>query len=107
MVKNQRAGILIFVINIKDNLVIVNRGNIRVINTGEGIVAFGKFLLGSGTSNYFAAKYNGDTVSPVVGGKTQAVQQIGAGICDCQVNGLEITFYCLILGTVIHDWTEK
>ena len=52
-------------------------------------------------------KYNGDTVSPVVGGKTQAVQQIGAGICDCQVNGLEITFYCLILGTVIHDWTEK
>ena len=40
-------------------------------------------------------------------GRTQAVQQIGAGICDCQVNGLEITFYCLILGTVIHDWTEK
>ena len=37
----------------------------------------------------------------------RAVQQIGAGICDCQVNGLEITFYCLILGTVIHDWTEK
>ena len=86
MVKNQRAGILIFVINIKDNLVIVNRGNIRVINTGEGIVAFGKFFLGSGTGNYFAAKYNGDTVSPVVGSKTQAVQQIGAGVCDGQIN---------------------
>ena len=53
MVEYQRTGILIFVINIKDNLVIVNRGNIRVINTGKGIVAFGKFLFGSGTGNYF------------------------------------------------------
>ena len=73
MIENQRTGILIFIINIKDNSVIVNRSNIRVINTGEGIVAFGKLFLGSGTGNYFASKYNGDTVSPVVGSKTQAV----------------------------------
>ena len=73
MIENQRPGILIFIINLKANPVIVTRSNIRVINTGEGIVAFGKFFLGSGTGNYFASKYNGDTVSPVVGSKTQAV----------------------------------
>ena len=59
-----------------------------IINAGESIVAFGEFLFGSGTGDYFAAKYNGNTVSSVVGGKTQTVQQIGASICDSQINWL-------------------
>ncbi len=41
---------------------------------------------GSGTGDYFAAKYNGNTVSSVVGGKTETVQKIGTCICNCQVN---------------------
>jgi Mrp family chromosome partitioning ATPase len=37
----------------------------------------GKTSVSFNLANYFAAKYNGNTVSSVVGGKTQTVQQIG------------------------------
>ena len=86
MIKHQWLGGLVFVINIKNNLLIVNGCNIRIINAGKGIVAFGKFLLCSGSCDHFSPKHNGNSMSAVVRGKAETVQKIGTCICNCQVN---------------------
>ena len=69
--------------------------SIRIINAGKGIVAFGKFLLCSGSCDHFSPKHNGNSMSAVVRGKAETVQKIGTCICNCQVNRF--------LGTGNHD----
>ena len=86
MIKDERSCILVFVINVKDDPAVMNGGNIRIINTGKSIVAFGKFFLGSGTCDDFAAEHDADAMRSVMRGKTEAVQEIGTGICDCQID---------------------
>ncbi len=82
---------MIFIINIEDDPFIMDRSNIRIINAGKSIIAFGKFFLCPCSGNDFATKYNGHSVGTVVGGKTQAVQQVGTGIGNSQVDGLLCT----------------
>ena len=62
MIKDERSCILVFVINVKDDPAVMNGGNIRIINTGKSIVAFGKFFLGSGTCDDFAAEHDADAM---------------------------------------------
>lgn len=82
------AGALILVVNVENDPAVVDRSNIRIIDARKGIVAFGKLLLGPGAGNHLAAKYDRDPVCPVMGGKAQAVKQIGTCVCDGQIDWL-------------------
>ena len=63
-------------------------GNIREINAGKCIIAFGALFFPSCSGDCFAVKDNNHSVGTVTGGKTQTVGQIGLGICDLHVNRL-------------------
>ena len=88
MIKGQRTGRLVFVVNIKNNFVIMDGRDVRVIDAGKSIVAFGKFFFRPCSGNHLTPENNGYTMCPVMRGKTQAVQKIGTGICDRQIDGL-------------------
>ena len=88
MVKHQRFGRLVLVINVENNFLIMDGRNIRIINAGKSIIAFGKFLLRPGTCYHLASKHNGNSMGPVMGSKPQTVHQIRPCICNCQINRL-------------------
>ena len=52
---------------------VLDRCNIREINTGKCIVAFGPHLFAAGSCDDFAVKDDIDPVGFVTGGKTEAV----------------------------------
>lgn len=45
MIEFQRLGGVVFIIYVKDDSVVMYGGDIRIINAGKSIVAFGKFFL--------------------------------------------------------------
>ena len=62
-----------FIIQIKDHLLVLNRGNIREVDAGEGIIAFGAFLFAPGAGDHLAVKNDGNSIGFIMGGKAQAV----------------------------------
>ena len=72
-------------------MVFLDNGDIRKINAGKGVIAFSTLFFASGTCNDLAVKYNIDSVSLVMGRKTQAVSQICAGVCVFHINRLLCT----------------
>ena len=86
VIKDCRAGNMILVVQIENNVVIMNHCHIGKINAGKCIVAFGSFLFGAGSGNNLAVKDKIYTVGAAAGGKAQAVQQICFCICNFQIN---------------------
>ena len=73
MIEGDLLSQAVFIVEIEDNVVVLDRSNVRKVNAGKGIVAFGAFLLAAGTGNDFTVKDNVDTVCFIAAGKEKTV----------------------------------
>ena len=80
------AGEAVFVIEVEQDFVVLNGGNVGEVYAGEGIIAFGAFLFSAGSGDNFSVKDDIDAMGFWAGGKTETVQQVGFGIGDFHVN---------------------
>ena len=71
---------MLFFIQIKDDVAVLDHGNIWKIDAGKCIIALSSFLFSAGTRNCFSIEDNGDAAGTVVAGKTKAVTQVDSGI---------------------------
>ena len=61
------------IIDIKQDMSILDRRNIRKVNAGESIVAFGTLLFPSGACDHLAVKSNGNPMGLRLAGKPETV----------------------------------
>ena len=84
---------MLLFIQVKDDMAILNHGNIRKIDTGKCIVALRPLLFPTGSGNHLTVKDDGDAACAVVAGKTKAVIQVDPGIRVFHIDGLLGTGY--------------
>ena len=87
MIELQQFRGLFLIINVKDDPVIVDYRDIRIVNARKCIIAFRKLFFCTGSCDDLAAENNDRSVCPRMGSETKAVQKIGARICDRKING--------------------
>ena len=89
---------MLFFIQIKDDVVVLDHGNIWKINTGKCVIALSSFLFSTGTRNCLSIEDNGDAAGMIVAGKSKTVIQVDSGIrifhidrllCASNNNGLQ------------------
>ena len=73
-------GVFRFVVQVKQNVVLLDGRDVGEIDAGKCVVALGPLLLAAGSGDHLAVKDNVHPVSAVVGGEKQAVRQIGARV---------------------------
>ena len=79
---------LVLVIQVEDDVVVLDGGNVWEVDAGKRVVALGTLLLAAGSRNNLAVKHDIDAVGLVAACKKEAVGKVGLGIGDLQVNGL-------------------
>ena len=79
---------LLFVVQVEDNVVVLDGGNVWEVDAGKRVVALGAFLFTAGSGNDLAVKDDVDAMGFVAACKEETVGQVGLGIGNLQVNGL-------------------
>ena len=78
---------LLFVVQVEDNVVVLDGGNVWEVDAGKRVVALGAFLFTAGSGNDLAVKDDVDAMGFVAACKEETVGQVGLGIGNLQVNG--------------------
>ena len=68
-------------------MVVLDDGHIGEVDAGKCMIAFGALLFPPGAGNDFSVKHDIHIMGPGVGGKAQAVGQIGPGVRVLHING--------------------
>ena len=86
MAEGKRPCIDILVIDVENDPVVMDHGDVRKIDAGKSIVAFGELFFGPGARDDLASENNGHAVRAVMGSETEAVQKVRAGVGDGQIH---------------------
>jgi len=78
---------LLFVVQVEDNVVVLDGGNVWEVDAGKRVVALGAFLFTAGSGNDLAVKDDVDAMGFAAACKEETVGQVGLGIGNLQVNG--------------------
>ena len=78
---------LLFVVQVEDNVVVLDGGNVWEVDAGKRVVALGAFLFTAGSGNDLAVKDDVDAMGFLAACKEETVGQVGLGIGNLQVNG--------------------